>query len=122
MPPRIAANTAARTMPSFAPIAPFLPLPLPLPLLLFDDTAFEPARGPLQGTVWFSLVRLTGPGATAAVKLVFRPDATKTGPPPAPTADVFGAVKGTYCPALSGPGIVPVAFVGLSELEMLMFV
>ena len=122
MPARIAANTAARTMLSFEPIAPFPPLPLPLPLLLFDGAAFEPSRGPSQGTVLFCAVRLTGAGATAAVKLVFRPDVTKTGPPPAPTADVFGAVKGTYCPGLSGPGIVPVAFVGLSELEMLIFV
>lgn len=89
---------------------------------MFGGTAFEPGRGPSQGTVSFCAVRLTGAGATAGVKLVFRPEATKTGPPPAPTADVFGAVKGTYSPALSGPGIVPVAFVGLSELEMSTFV
>ena len=71
-------------------IAPFFPFPLPVLL-----PAFEPFRAPAQGTVLFCWVRLTGDGATAAVKLVFRPDATKTGPPPAPTADVFGAVKGT---------------------------
>jgi hypothetical protein len=29
------------------------------------------------------------------VKLVFMPGETKTDPPPAPTAEVFGAVKGT---------------------------
>ena len=66
-----------------------------LPLLLELVAAFEPGRAPAQGTVLFCAVRLTGPGATAAVKLLFRPDATNTDPPPAPTADVFGAVKGT---------------------------
>jgi hypothetical protein len=53
---------------------------------------------------------------------VFNPGATKTGPPPAPTADVFGAVNGTYIFGLSGPGIVPVAFVRMSELETFRFV
>ena len=71
-----------------------LDFPLPLPLLEFVS-AFEPLRGPDQGNVLFCWVRLTGGGATAAVKLVFRPVPTKTDPPPAPTADVFGAVKGT---------------------------
>ena len=59
---------------------------------LDDDAA---TRGPLKGTLWPCAVRLTGAGAEAAVKLVSRPDAIKTGPPPAPTAEVFGAVKGT---------------------------
>jgi hypothetical protein len=53
---------------------------------------------------------------------VFKSDATKTGPPPAPTADVFGAVKGTYSTGLSGPGIVPVTFERISELETSRFV
>jgi hypothetical protein len=114
-------NTAARTTPSFAPIA-SLYFRCHSRCYLFGGTAFEPGRGPSQGTVSFCTVRLTGAGATAGVKLVFRPDATKTGPPPAPTADVFSAVKGTYSSALSGPGIVPVAFVGLLELEISTFV
>ena len=77
-------------MPSRAPTAPFL-FPLD-PEELVDDAA---TRGPAQGTVSFCAVRLTGAGADAAVKFVSRPDAIKTGPPPAPTADVFGAVMGT---------------------------
>ena len=113
-------NTAARTTPSFAPIAP-LYFRCHSRCYLFGSTAFEPRRGLSQGTVSFCTVRLTGASATTGVKLVFRPDVTKTGPPPTPTADVFGAVKGTYS-SLSGPGIVPVAFVGLLELEISTFV
>ena len=79
--------------PSLTSTAP-LDFPLPLPLLEFV-TAFEPSRGPDQGNVLFCWVRLTGAGAAAAVRFVFRPGPRKTGPPPAPTADVFGAVKGT---------------------------
>ena len=74
-------------IPSLAPTAPFF-----FPEL---DELVEARRGPLAGTVWFNAVRLTGAGALAAVKLVLRPDAMNTDPPPAPTAEVFGAVKGT---------------------------
>ena len=78
-------------MPSRAPTAPFFFFPV-LDVELDDEAA---TRGPLQGTDSFFAVRLTGAGALAAVKLVSRPEAMNTGPPPAPTADVFGAVKGT---------------------------
>jgi hypothetical protein len=87
-PARSAPSTVAPTIPSRAPVAP----PLDVEALIGEEAA---TRGPLHGTVSFFAVRLTGAGADAAVKLVLRPDAIKTGPPPAPTADVFGAVKGT---------------------------
>lgn len=102
--------------PSLTSTAP-LEFPLPLPLLEFAELI----RGPDQGDVSFCWVRLTGAGANAAVKLVFRPGLIKTDPPPAPTAEVFGAVKGTYRFELSGPGITPVRFVRTSELETFKF-
>jgi hypothetical protein len=75
-------------------------------------------RGPLHGTDAFCAVRLPGAGALAAVKLVSRQEATKTGPLPTPTAEVFGAVKGTWYCALKGPGMLPVRFVsGMSAAE-----
>jgi hypothetical protein len=76
-------------MPSCAPTAPLL-----LEDDELDDEEEAATRGPLHGTALFCAVRLTGAGALAAVNLVLRLEATKTGPPPAPTADVFGAVKG----------------------------
>jgi hypothetical protein len=79
-------------MPSRTPTTPFF---FPLLEEELDDEEEEATRGPLHGTDSFCAVRLTGAGAFAAVKLVLRPDATNTGPPPAPTAEVFGAVKGT---------------------------
>jgi hypothetical protein len=75
-------------MPSLVPTAPLF-----FPVL--EELVEAATRGPLAGTVWFSAVRLTGAGAFAAVKLVLRPGPINTGPPPAPTAEVFGAVKGT---------------------------
>ena len=78
--------------------------------------------GPLAGTISFNAVRLTGAGAFAVVKLVLRPGAIKTGPPPAPTADKLGAKKGTNKFWLSGPGIVPLILVrGISDPLMLLF-
>ena len=77
-------------MPPRAPAAQFL-FPRD-PEELVDDAA---TRGSAQGTDSFCEVRLTGAGADAGVKFVSRPDAKKMGPPPAPTADVFGAVMGT---------------------------
>ena len=80
-------------MPSRAPIAPFF---FPLLVEEFDDDDDDEAtRGPLHGEDSFCAVRFTGAGALEAVKFVSRPEAMNTGPPPAPTADVFGAVKAT---------------------------
>jgi len=81
-----------------------------------------PFIGPLAGTVIPSAVRFTGAGALAAVKLVLSPEAMKTESPPAPTAEVLGAVKGRYIAALSGPGMVPLALVsGMSAPDTLRF-
>lgn len=49
----------------------------------------RPSRRTTKEAVCLGAVRSTGAGATPAVKLVFRLDATKTSSPPAPTADVF---------------------------------
>ena len=78
-------------MPSRAPTAPFF---FPLLLEEFDEEE-EATRGPLHGDDSLCAVRLTGAGALEAVKLVSRPGPMNTGPPPAPTAEVFGAVNGT---------------------------
>ena len=59
---------------------------------------------------------------TATVKLVFRLDATKTRPLSVPMADPFCMVTAAYGAGLSGPGIVPVVFMGSSQLEMERFV
>ena len=75
-------------MPSRAPTAPLF-----FPVEEFDDEVAT--RGPLHGEDSFCAVMLTGAGTLAAVKLVSRPEAMNTGPPPAQTADVFSAVKGT---------------------------
>jgi len=82
----------APTIPSLTPTAPFF---FPLDDDELDEEEEAATRGPLQGSTAFFAVRLTGAGALAAVNLVSRPEATNTGPPPAPTADVFGAVNGT---------------------------
>ena len=81
-------STVLPTMPSRAPTAPLF-----FPVEEFDDEVAT--RGPLHGEDSFCAVMLTGAGTLAAVKLVSRPEAMNTGPPPAQTADVFSAVKGT---------------------------
>jgi hypothetical protein len=79
----------------------------------------HPLRGLTQEAVFLGTVGLTGAGAAPAVKPVFRLDATKSGPPPAPTADAFCAVRATYSAWLSveWPSITSVAFVRSSQLE-----
>ena len=84
---------SAATPASSAPTAPFFFFPLLVEE--FDDDDEAVTRGPLHGEDSFCAVRFTGAGTLEAVKLVSRPEAMNTGPPPAPTADVFGAVKGT---------------------------
>lgn len=59
----------------------------------------DPFGYPAAGTCWPSAVRFTGAGADDAVRVVLSEDATKTPCPPALTALVFGARKGTYCSA-----------------------
>jgi len=61
----------------------------------------QPSCSPTQEAIFIGDMKLTRAGATAAVKQVFRLDATKTGPPPAPTADVFCTVRATHSPGLS---------------------
>lgn len=48
--------------------------------------------------------KLTGGGAVVAFKDVLTLDATKVGPPPAPTLLVLGARYGTYSSGFKGPG------------------
>ena len=92
-------------------------------MLVLDGlgAVWVPLIAPLAGTVRFVAVRFTGAGALAEVKLVLRLAATKTEPPPAPTAVMLGAVKGTYICELSPPGYVPVALVSgmLAPLSLL---
>ena len=64
-----------------------------------EDALYSPAAG----TVSFSAVRFTGAGASAMVRFLFKLVATKTGPPPAPTAVRLGARKGTNLSEFSGP-------------------
>src|SRR5712671_7145473 len=117
-PARTTPDIAARMTPSRMFIA-----PPPLPLLLELVAAFDPVRAPAQGTLFPCAVRLTGDGAAALVKLVFRLDATKTDPPPAPTAETSGAVKGTYNCGLSAPAVVPVVLVsGILAPDVFVFV
>ena len=75
------------------------PLPEPPVLLLPPPVLDGPGAGAVVvtslGTVSFSAVRLTGAGAFATVRFVLRFAASQTGPPPAPTAVVFGATNGT---------------------------
>jgi hypothetical protein len=98
--------------------APRTPLSLPTAAPVFDGVAGAVDVAD-PGTVSFSAVRFTGAGAFAAVRLVSRPGPMNTGPPPAPTADVLGAVYGTYMLRLRGPGVVPEALVsGMEEPEM----
>ena len=51
--------------------------------------------------VFLPAVSLTGAGATAAEELVSRLYVTKTGPPPAPTVDVFCTVRATHSAELN---------------------
>src|ERR1700761_3298559 len=86
-------STPSTVVPTTPSRVPTTPLFFPVVAMWLDDDAAT--RGPLQGTDSFFAVRLTGAGALVAVQLVSRLGAMNTGPPPAPTADIFGAVKGT---------------------------
>lgn len=74
-----------------------------LPPVLLDDPLGEGAEseaealyGPAAGTERFIAARLMGGGAFAGVREVLTPGDRKTPWPPAPTAEVLGARKGTY--------------------------
>lgn len=56
----------------------------------------EVGAGPAAGTEEPDAMRFCGAGALAVVRFVLVVLAMKTLPPPAPTAVVLGAVKGTY--------------------------
>lgn len=105
------------TLPTRAPKTPMAPAtvsfraPEGLLVLEVPGAVWDAFTAPLAGTVLFNAVRFTGAGAFAEVKVLFRLAAAKTGPPPAPTADMLGAVNGTYLFALRGPGYVPLALV-----------
>ena len=58
-----------------------------------------PSHDPTQDAVFLPAVGLTGAGATAAEELVSRLYVTKTGPPPAPTVDVFCTVRASLAPS-----------------------
>lgn len=75
-------------------------------LLVLAGAGAAPVEVTSLGTVSLDAVRLTGAGAVAGVRLALMFEATKTEPPPAPTAEALGARKGTYRFASASRGLV----------------